>query len=111
MPDFPIIDSHVHLLDIKRFGYSWAAGMPALQRDFTLEDLMASAAPARIEAFVFAEADVDVPQYMDEARWIDSLSRIDTRLKGAHCLVEKRDSMDFFPSSTYVRKGSTKIAR
>ena len=24
MIDFPIIDSHIHLLDQKRFGYAWA---------------------------------------------------------------------------------------
>ncbi len=30
MIDFPIIDSHIHLLDQKRFGYAWATGEPAL---------------------------------------------------------------------------------
>ncbi len=83
MPDFPIIDAHVHLLDTKRFGYAWAAGVPALQRDFSPDDLMACAAPAQIEAFVFAEVDVDDPQYMGEARWVDALARTEKRLKGA----------------------------
>ena len=39
MIDFPIIDSHIHLLDQKRFGYGWASGAPALKRDWTPEDL------------------------------------------------------------------------
>jgi L-fuconolactonase len=82
MIDFPIVDSHVHLLDTKRFKYSWAAAAPALQRDFTPEDLTRAAAPATIDAFVFAEVDVDDPQYLDEARWVEELSKEDKRLKG-----------------------------
>ena len=31
MIDFPIIDSHIHLLDQKRFSYGWASGAPALE--------------------------------------------------------------------------------
>ena len=37
--DFPIIDSHIHLLDQQRFGYSWAKDAPALKRDWTPDDL------------------------------------------------------------------------
>jgi predicted TIM-barrel fold metal-dependent hydrolase len=35
MIDFPVIDTHIHLLDQKRFGYSWAKGAPALKRGWT----------------------------------------------------------------------------
>jgi L-fuconolactonase len=82
MIDFPIVDSHVHLLDMQRFKYSWAAGAPALQRDWSIDDLMRCAAPAQIDAFVFAEVDVDDPQYLDEARWVEEMSKKDKRLKG-----------------------------
>jgi L-fuconolactonase len=43
--DFPIIDSHIHLLDQKRFGYSWAKDAPALKRDWTVDDLANRAKP------------------------------------------------------------------
>ncbi len=33
MIDFPIVDTHVHLLDVERFKYSWAAGAPKLGRN------------------------------------------------------------------------------
>jgi L-fuconolactonase len=82
MIDFPIVDSHVHLLDTKRFGYSWASGAPTLQRDWTPDDLTHCAAPAKIDAFVFVEVDVDDPQYLDEARWVDEIAKKDRRLKG-----------------------------
>jgi L-fuconolactonase len=83
MIDFPIIDTHVHLLDMKRFSYSWANGVPQLKRDWTPEDLAVCAAPNRIESFVFVEVDVDMPQYFDEAEWVQSIANKDGRLKGA----------------------------
>ena len=83
MIDFPIIDSHIHLLDQKRFGYAWSNGAPALKRDWTPDDLASSAKPIEIEGFVFVEVDVDMPQYLDEADWVDSLARQDRRVLGA----------------------------
>jgi L-fuconolactonase len=83
MLDFPIIDSHIHLLDQKRFGYGWAAGAPALKRDWSIDDLARSAKPYEIEGIVFVEVDVDMPQYLDEADWVDEIAGTDKRLKGA----------------------------
>jgi L-fuconolactonase len=91
MIDFPIIDSHIHLLDQKRFGYAWASGAPALNRNWTPDDLAASAKPYEIEGFVFVEVDVDMPQYLDEAEWVDGLSKRDRRVLGAvACLPLER---------------------
>ena len=71
MIDFPVIDSHIHLLDQKRFGYAWAAGAPALKRDWTPDDLDAAAKPYAVEGFVFVEVDVDAGRHVDEAQWIE----------------------------------------
>src|SRR5271169_1966361 len=91
MIDFPILDSHIHLLDQKRFGYAWSAGAPALKRDWTPDDLAVSARPYTIEGFVFVEVDVDMPQYLDEAEWVDALAKRDKRLLGAvACLPLER---------------------
>ena len=83
MIEFPIIDSHIHLIDQKRFGYAWSSGAPKLKRDWTADDLAASAKPYTIEGFVFVEVDVDMPQYLDEADWVDSLAARDKRILGA----------------------------
>jgi L-fuconolactonase len=91
MIDFPIIDSHIHLLDQKRFGYSWAASAPKLKRDWTPDDLAAYAKPYEIEGLVFVEVDVDMPQYVAEAEWVESLATGDKRIKGCvACLPLER---------------------
>jgi L-fuconolactonase len=83
MIDFPIIDSHVHLLDQKRFRYAWSNGAPMLKRDWMPDDLTRSAKPCEIEGLVFVEVDVDMPQYLDEAEWVDELAGRDRRVLGA----------------------------
>ena len=82
MIDFPITDTHVHLLDTSKFKYGWASGAPKLGRDWTIHDLEAAAKPYVIENIVFVEVDVDDPQHMDEAAWVQQLATGDSRLKG-----------------------------
>ena len=82
MIDFPITDTHVHLLDTKKFKYSWAAGAPKLGRDWTVQDLEERAKPYTIENIVFVEVDVDMPQYLEEGEWVQALADGDRRLKG-----------------------------
>jgi L-fuconolactonase len=82
MPDFPIVDSHVHLADPQRFGYAWTKNAPSLNRQVLPEHLTRAAAPVKIDQFVFVEVDVDFPQHLAEAEWIASLAKSDPRLKG-----------------------------
>jgi L-fuconolactonase len=82
VPDFPIVDSHVHLLDPGRFGYAWTAGAPSLKARKLPADLDAAAKPVKIEQIVFVEVDVDYPQHLDEARWVEGLAKADPRVKG-----------------------------
>lgn len=82
MPDFPIVDSHVHLLDPKRFSYSWTAGAPPLNRTALPADLFKAAAPVKIDTIVFAEVDVDLPQHLAEAAWVAELSKSTPEIKG-----------------------------
>jgi L-fuconolactonase len=81
MLDFPIIDAHVHLIDRRRLRYSWLAGAPAIDRDWSPADLMARAKPYDIGGFVFVEVDVDAPLNVQEATWADGLGATEPRLK------------------------------
>ena len=82
MPDFPIVDAHVHLTDVKNLGYGWTASAPVLNRSVLPADLFKAAAPVAIEKFVFVEVDVDMPQHVAEAEWIDGLTKAEPRLAG-----------------------------
>ena len=82
MPDFPIVDAHLHLADPKRFSYGWTKNAPSLNRTVLPEHLTKAAGPVKIERFVFVEVDVDLPQHLAEAAWIAELAKADQRLKG-----------------------------
>lgn len=82
MVDYPIVDSHVHLLDPHRFGYAWTKRAPSLNRQVLPGDLTGAAAPVEIDRLVFVEVDVDYPRHLDEAAWVAGLARADPRLKG-----------------------------
>ena len=82
MPDFPIVDSHVHLCDPARFGYDWTKNAPSLRRQVLPADFIKAAAPVKIDRFVFVEVDVNFPQHVAEAAWVADLARSDKRLAG-----------------------------
>jgi len=82
MPDFPIVDTHVHLCDPSRFGYGWTKNAPSLNRQVLPADFAKAAKPVPIEQYVFVEVDVDFPQHLDEAEWVERLSQDDRRLTG-----------------------------
>lgn len=64
----PLIDTHLHLFDRARLGYSWAAGIPALATaPFTLGDFRALAGD-RVGGALFMEVAVDDPGWREEAR-------------------------------------------
>src|SRR5688572_27151528 len=82
MPDFPIVDSHVHLCEPRKFGYSWTKNAPSLNRQVLPADFTRAAGPVQVDRFVFVEVDVDFPQHLEEAEWVESLSLADRRLSG-----------------------------
>lgn len=91
MPDFPIIDTHVHLFDVKRLRYDWLAGAPKINKSHLLADYDRACGPVRIEKFVFAEVDVAPGLNIEEARFVQEIANGDKRLAGmvAHLPVEK----------------------
>jgi L-fuconolactonase len=91
MPDFAIIDSHVHLYDIDRLRYPWLSGVPQLNRTYLLADFDAARGRVQVDQIVFAEVDVAPGQNIEEAAFVQELADADKRLAGmvAHAPVEK----------------------
>lgn len=91
MPDFPIIDSHVHLYDVKRLRYGWMAGAPTLAATHEMPEFDAARGKVNVDGLVFVEVDIDPGLHIDEARYVAELAQKDSRIKAivAHAPVHQ----------------------
>ncbi len=82
MPDFPLVDTHLHLWDPRGLRYSWLDGNAVLNRPYLLDDYATATAGLNIEAMVFLQCEVEPAQFLDEAAWVAGLAKRDPRLAG-----------------------------
>jgi L-fuconolactonase len=96
LPNFPIVDSHVHLYDIGRLRYGWLEAAPKLKRTYLLDDFDRARGPVEVDKIVFAEVWVDPGLHLEEAAFVQSLADNDPRLCGmvAHAPLEKGPSVE-----------------
>jgi L-fuconolactonase len=80
MPDFPIVDAHVHLYDPGVIRYGWMQGKPVLDRQRLIAQLDRARGPVEIEALVWVEVGADPGLYLQEASFVDGLARTDRRI-------------------------------
>lgn len=83
MPNFPIIDSHLHLWDPRRLSYPWL--FPPLDRAFLPADFQAASAGIAIEAMVFLECDAADDQAFAEAQEVLLWAREEPRIAAMVC--------------------------
>ncbi|MBD5780407.1 amidohydrolase [Pelagicoccus sp. NFK12] len=77
-----IVDTHQHLWEQDRFPYSWTAGIPALNRSFSLEDYRQASLGEGVSKTIFMECDVDAPHALGEARWAQGLADANPLIAG-----------------------------
>ena len=82
MPDFPIIDAHVHLYDPSAVAYPWMAGVPALNAPHLPDRFVQSLGGVEVEGLVFVEVDAGTGAHMDEARFISDLRAESPLIRG-----------------------------
>lgn len=82
MPDFPIVDAHVHLWDPVRFRMQWLDGNDNLDRPYGLGEYRAATEGLAVDAMVYLQVEVDPPYALLEAQWAAERAREDPRLKG-----------------------------
>lgn len=75
-----IIDTHLHLVYPDQLTYAWLAGVPEINRPWSVESYWAEAAPLGIEAALHMEVDVPESQMLDETR---QMLGIEPRVIGA----------------------------
>ena len=86
MPNFPIIDTHLHIWDMDRLNYSAFEGHPIFGRSYHIEDFQKDCEDLEIEAMVFVECFADFTekagQYIDEIKFVEDSAKKDPRIKG-----------------------------
>ncbi|MDW6025206.1 amidohydrolase family protein [Mesorhizobium sp. BAC0120] len=85
MPDFPIIDTHLHVWDQTRLKYSAFEGSPLFGHPYHVEDYQRDCGNLQIEAMVFLECYADFweggGQYIDEIEFVEEEQKRDPRIK------------------------------
>lgn len=81
MPDFPIVDAHVHLWDPTRFRMPWLDGNSVLDRPYGLTDYRQHTADVPVAAMVYLNVEVAPAYALLEARWAVERAREDPRLQ------------------------------
>ena len=85
MPNFPIIDTHLHIWDFDRLNYSAFTGHPLFGKSYQIEDYQRDCGELDIEAMVFLECYADFSssagQYIDEIKFVEDSSKRDPRIK------------------------------
>ncbi len=81
VPDFPLVDAHVHLYDPDALDYPWMQGEPMLNTVHGSDEYTAALGGVAVDKFVFVEVDVANGRHLDEAVWVESAARDDARLQ------------------------------
>jgi L-fuconolactonase len=83
MPDFPIIDAHLHLWDPAHFRLAWLDDNPLLNQKYDLAKYTQATneAGVRIEGMVYLQTEVETPYAFLEAAWAATLAKADPRLQ------------------------------
>jgi L-fuconolactonase len=98
VPDFPIVDSHVHLWDPERFRMSWLDANERLNQPFLLREYREATAGIEVAAMIYLEVDLDPAYKLLEAPFVDGLAGQDPRLEGivASAPVEDGDAVQSY---------------
>ena len=85
MPEFPVIDAHLHVWDHDRLRYSAFRGHPLFERSYHVEDYRRDCGEVEVEAMVFLEcfADFDEAggQYVEEVEFVEDEAARDPRIR------------------------------
>ncbi len=85
MPNFPIIDTHLHVWDQTRLRYSAFEGSPLFGHPYHVEDYQKACGDVVVEAMVFLECYADFweggGQYLEEIAFVEDEQKRDPRIK------------------------------
>lgn len=97
----PIVDTHQHLWDLRRFRLPWVKGSPLLNRDFLPADYLEAVRGKNVVQAVYMEVAMDPAQHDAEADYVVDLCRRRVGLTRA-AVIGGRPAWEGF--ADYVRR-------
>ena len=91
MPNFAIVDSHVHLYDIGRFRYGWLDSAPKLKRTSLLEDFDRARGRVEVDKIVFAEVAFNYDETSSPSSILPCLANLRHRPEGGRANALKKE--------------------
>lgn len=82
MPEYPIVDAHVHFYDPALIDYPWLDTVPAIAGPHLPSDLDAARGQVVVDRLVFVEVDAAAGRAHDEAMFVADLGKTDRRIAG-----------------------------
>jgi L-fuconolactonase len=82
MPNFPIVDTHLHIWDLRRLRYPWLASNALLNKNHLIEDYQRACGPVKVAKMVFLQCECDPAQYQAESDWVTEVAKTDPRIRG-----------------------------
>lgn len=82
MPDFPLVDSHVHFYDTERLSYPWLASTPAIAGSHLPVAFDRARGAVTVGKMIFVEVDGAPGENLAEARFATNLASTDQRIGG-----------------------------
>jgi len=95
MPDFGIVDTHLHLWDTLRLRYDWIRGNVQLDRSYFASDYRDACENVKVDGMVFAECAVAPRDFEAEVRFVEEQAQRDPRIMGiiAQASLEKGEGV------------------
>jgi predicted TIM-barrel fold metal-dependent hydrolase len=108
MGSFPIVDTHQHLWDLKKFSPPWLRSEPKLNVPSSLPEYGRATRGLNITHTIYKEVDVDPRQQVEEAEYVAELSRTH-KGKMAAAVISCRPASPSFRAYAMRFKGSKYI--
>lgn len=80
--DFGIIDTHIHIWDLKKLTYPWLEKMqPIVNQTYLMSDYDKAIGGQKVDAVVFVQCECKPEEFLEELRWVQSIADVDTRIQ------------------------------
>ena len=109
MPDFPVIDAHLHLWDPQEMPINWLQENQFLNHAFLPKDYQNHTAQIDVEAMVFVECFVNKGDYLNEVKFVEKCIKTDPRIQAIVAQANVEEGADIRPFLAHLKSNHPKV--